>query len=266
MEANDQQLEEMINNNKKLEKIVKKNPKDVTEEDDKNFVKLFKESQVIMPVEFNPENRKESMRLNEPPSFKPRFISKKGNDNESIIPLFTNPNEMADLKEKVSTVIIYTEDLFNMLKNAEDISGIVINPFNEPYMEFPFTTFLEMFLKKEEIAEAGIDVFNKAIPLEENTVIFYREKEPTMKQMAENGIYCSELALAANIDGNDNMEYPYLNILLLPKSTKIIYSKELGEETKRDIFLAPRTEFEFIDQEDEYTFKWVCTKQHFYND
>ena len=32
-----------------------------------------------------------------------------------------------------------------------------------------------------------------------------------------------------------------------------------------DILLAPKTEFEFVSQEDEYTMLWKCVNQKFYD-
>ena len=109
-------------------------------------------------------------------------------------------------------------------------------------------------------------IFEKAMPLNQEIRVYYRELEPFMKKQAVNGVYSSPDPLKASVNMHFDDNIPYLNVLILPKDTRTVYlGGMMDPEMSCDILLAPETEFEFVSQEDEHTMIWKCVNQKFYD-
>lgn len=101
--------------------------------------------------------------------------------------------------------------------------------------------------------------------LEEDTALFVRESEPFMKNDAIDGVFRPEIPfnVSTKKDFHDHLEY--LNILLMPKSKKIVYIGDVVDDDHYNVIIAPDTEFEFVKDIDEFTSVWKCGAQPFYD-
>ena len=57
----------------------------------------------------------------------------------------------------------------------------------------------------------------------------------------------------------------YLNILLMPKTSRIVYTGDFVDENAYDVIIAPGSEFEEVENIDEFTTVWKCRAQPFYD-
>lgn len=241
--------------NVKLKKLMKIEPEYMSKQEYGSFVEEFKDSQLLLPVKIYSNNN-----INEPLSFKPIIIEENGC---KCIPLFTDNDELKKDNHSGSTIAIFMKDLKDMLEDSFEIDEIIINPSSDYTICIDLDSFFNIFEVKND---SNNWIFDKARPLNQEVKVYYREEEPLMKKQAVDGIYSSSNPFKASVNMYFNEHIPYLNILMLPKNTKIVYlGGMIDPETRCDILLAPETEFEFISQEDEHTMIWKCINQKFYD-
>ena len=244
--------------NAKLKELMKIEPESMSKEEYGSFVDEFKKAQLLLPVEIY--SKAQSDEINEPLSFKPMVIEENGC---KCIPLFTDNDELKRDKPPVSVIAIFMKDLKDMLEDSPEIDEIMINPSSEYSICIDLDSFFDLF-KVEDNPNNWI--FEKARPLNQDVKVYYRENEPLMKKQAIDGIYSSQDPFKASVNMHFNDHIPYLNVLILPKDTKTVYlGGMMDPEMGCDILLAPKTEFEFVSQEDEYTMLWKCVNQKFYD-
>ena len=106
----------------------------------------------------------------------------------------------------------------------------------------------------------------KYVELEEDFAFFVRGEEPFMKQEAIDGVYVPNIPFNISSRKDFKKEWKYLNILLLPKTTKIVYIGNVVDEDAWDTIIAPGSEFEQVEEIDEFTTVWICRAQPFYDD
>ena len=241
--------------NNKLKELMKIEPDSMNKQEYDSFVSEFKKAQLLLPVEVFSKSRSDE--INEPLSFKPMIIKEKGC---MCIPLFTDNDELKKHNPPASVIAIFMKDLKDMLEDSPEIDEIMINPASEYTICIDLDSFFNLF---------KIDnnwIFEKARPLNQDVEVYYRENEPLMKKQAVGGIYSSRDPLKASVNRQFNDHIPYLNVLMLPKDTKMVYlGGMMDPEMSCDILLAPETEFEFVTQKDDYTMIWKCINQKFYD-
>lgn len=248
--------------NKRLEELLKIESQDLTKEQYHEFLIILKESQFLMPIDitsglpnFEDLEVGQTGTLDEPLRFKPVIF--KDDLNRSIIPLFTNNEELTKTGAKFHAFGLFSQDLANMLKNKENIDEICINPFSRFSINIHLDDFLNLFFVENKFE----NIFNKLKALEEIVVVYFREEKPFLKQNAQNGIYVDDLPFRASLDSDFKKHLPYLNVLFLSPGTKMIYLDENVDSNEYyDIVLEPKTELELLDENDENTMFWVCGK------
>lgn len=248
--------------NKRLEELLKIESQDLTKEQYHEFLIILKESQFLMPIDitsglpnFEDLEVGQTGTLDEPLRFKPVIF--KDDLNRSIIPLFTNNEELTKTGAKFQAFGLFSQDLANMLKNKENIDEICINPFSRFSINIHLDDFLNLFFVENKFE----NIFNKLKALEEIVVVYFREEKPFLKQNAQNGIYVDDLPFRASLDSDFKKHLPYLNVLFLSPGTKMIYLDENVDSNEYyDIVLEPKTELELLDENDENTMFWVCGK------
>ena len=106
----------------------------------------------------------------------------------------------------------------------------------------------------------------KYVELEEDHAFFVRGEEPFMKDEAVDGVFVPNIPFNISSRREFKSEWKYLNILLLPKTTKIVYIGNVVDEDAWDTIIAPGSEFEQVEEIDEFTTVWICRAQPFYDD
>lgn len=242
------------------------------------YAQLFRNLRVFLPViikgnsfEGNENAEKgEILQTKEPVSFDINYLS---NENGNSVPIFTSEEKMEESGFSSSTYVLYMKDLAEMLKQSDKYSFITINPFTQFGLDQP----IDLFLKLIDNPNLEDDITNplktvlkmlkeRSIELRESNVFYIKGGINFMMDNAVNGVYTHPDPLNASSTKNFLKEYDYLNIILMPKSKKFLFTGEMLEKNHFDILLAPETEFEFVDELDEFTTVWKVGDQPFYND
>ena len=99
--------------------------------------------------------------------------------------------------------------------------------------------------------------------LEEDVALVYKDSENFMVENAVDGVYVPQIPFRASSNPKYGEDLKYTNILLMPKSTKILVT---GQDVDLDIIIAPGSEFNLEEELDEVTTIWKCGAQPFYDD
>lgn len=255
--------------NKLLEELMMINPETMTIEEQNMFLDELKKSQLYLPIEivsnsfdFNKEDIGKTLELNEPLRFKPIKIY--DSNNTVILPLFTSDEEFKQSPIDSSNILMYTEDLANMLNDGrDDFDEIMINPSTETPVSLDIDSFLDLF--NEDMFDVLYGLFKlfeeKATALKEDHTFYLREKEEFMKKNSNEDIFTSQIPFNVSTSENFNKDYPYLNILVLKEGMKVLYlGNIIDPETNYDTILSPNIKFRFLKYIDEYTLLWECVK------
>ncbi len=281
MKIPDDKLEELkkqtMVDNSRLEELIKDMDEGfVGPEKREEFHELLKKSQLFMPVVFS-QNMDEALENNRPGEifvpegqvgFDINYIKLDGNGR--AVPLFTSKELLESTGLQSSTIAIFMSDLANMLKESNRYSLIAINPFTDLLVQIPFTSFLALF---NEMSSEQKDAMDKLIRLlktqsmvtPKNIKVVFRDNENYMKKLAINGRFAPTVPFKASSFPDFQKELKYTNIILIPKNKRILY---LGGIVSRDVFdtiIAPETEFELVEELDEFTTVWKVGKQPFYD-
>ena len=274
----DKQSEELkkesIVDNSALEEIMKKK---ITPETQREFFEIFKESQLFMPVTYS-ENMFEGIEnAKEGDVFEPQgqigFDINYLTDSEGnkAVPLFTSDEAMEKAGVRSSVYALYMSDLAYMLKQTDRYSVIAINPFTEHDINMPVQAFLSLFEEPSEEKKEFLEFLNRilnslkeySVELEENTTLFIRDDENFMIDNAVDGVFTPNAPFFASTNPKFGEEFKYTNILLMPKSKKIL---QIGPDEELDIIIAPGTEFKLQDTLDGTQNLWMCGDQPFYDE
>ena len=261
--------------NTKLVELIKKMDAGLVEAKTRNeFFEIFKNSQLYMPVMMSDnifegiENAKEGDVI-EPEGqvgFDINYLKYDG--DKKAVPLFTSSELMESTGLKSSAIAIYMSDLADMLSQSDRYSLIAINPYTDLSIDMPMDTFLKLFWQNpmETMMEIIKMLLEKSLELEEDYAFFVRDSEPFMKNDAVDGVFTPNIPFNVSTRRDFKKELEYLNILLMPKTTKIMYIGNVVDEDHYDTIIAPGSEFHFVEDVDEYTSVWKCGSQPFYDE
>lgn len=246
---------------------------DLPAEGKNEFIELFKQSRLFMPIEmnmeaFDPENLEVGKVSQGPLGFDIKYIE---NENGKTVPLFTSDEVMEKAGVRVSTYVLYMSDLAEIMKQTDRYASIAINPFTEHGLDITMETFLGLFKEASPEEKMMADALNQilevlrkhSIELEENTTLFFRHDENVMVENAVDGVFVPELPFSVSSNPKYGEGLKYTNILLMPKSKRILPA---DPDADLDIIIAPGTEFKLEDTMDGTQNLWMCGAQPFYDD
>lgn len=277
----DKKLEELkkeaMVDNSKLEEILEK---EITPEMEHEFFKILKKSQLYLPISPSAnmfegiENAKEGdvFETKGQAGFDINYLTD-ANGNKAV-PLFTSDEAMNEAGVRSSTMVMYAEDIADLLKQSDRYRIIAINPFTAHDINMPIQAFLGLFEEPTEEAKKLRDTLNvilnilkeKYIELEDDYTFYVRDAEPFMKENAFDGVFVPNIPFNVSSRKDFKEELKYLNILIMPKSSKIVYTGDVVDENSWDTIIAPGSEFEHVEDLDEFTSVWKCRAQPFYDD
>ena len=151
-------LEELIKqttqvDNSALEKLMSEK---FTAESEREFLEIFKESQLFMPVTYS-ANMFEGIEDSKPGdifepqgqvSFDINYLT--GKDGTKAVPLFTSNEMMEKAGVRSSANVLFMSDLADMMEQTDRYSAIAINPFCEHDIVMPMEMFLGLFREPTE--------------------------------------------------------------------------------------------------------------------
>ena len=268
-----EKLDETVKmDNSKIEEILKK---ELTLETQRELFDVLKDSQLLMPVTYSDNLFKDIENVKpgdviEPEGhvgFNINYITDE--DGKKAVPLFTGDNVMEEIGLKTSAMAIYMSDLAGMLLQTDKYELVTINPFTAHDVIIPIHAFLDLFngsgedIEFQKTVDMILELLKKhSVELEENTTLFLRSDENIMIDGAEDGLFVSEFPIAVSSSPESMKDLKYTNILLMPKSKKILPT---DPQMDLDIIIAPETEFYLQDRQDEFTSLWMCEAQPFYD-
>ena len=260
--------------NSKLEELMKQ---DITPEMQKEFFEIFKDSQLFLPVTFDEgmfkgiENTAvgEVIESDENIGFSINYLT--DSDGAKAVPLFTSSEVMESVGITSSLYAIYMSDLADMLSRTDKYSVIAVNPFTDHDINLPVDAFINLF--KSQPQQEVIDSINAVLKmLDENSIelddeygFYLRSDEDIMKNQAIDGVYVPSIPLSVNSKSEFEDDFEYMDIILMPKGSKILFfGTEMGK-TQYNTIIAPGSEFQFVEDVDEYTSVWKCVAQPYYD-
>lgn len=268
--------------NSRLEELLQMFKDDPSAKTVQELGEEIKRSQLYLPVVYPDsifegiENAKEGDVIEGPSGFNINFLTTA--DGNKAIPLFTSSKIMEDLNLRSSVIVMFVEDLVNMLQGAEDTYELVtINPMTETGIDMPILTFLNMFNEGEMSEEEKrfrenlnqmIDILkNYSVELETKVILFAKGPNDFMKEAAIDGVFVPNIPFSvSSMKDFEEEESPYLNVILADVGKKLVVFGEPTEENPFNIMIAPGTEFEIVEEEDEFTTIWKIGKQPFYDE
>ena len=274
----DKKLEELkeqaVVDNSRLEELMSEK---FTPESEREFLELFRQSQLFMPVTYSPnmfegiENAKEGD-VFEPQGqvgFDINYLT--GNDGTKAVPLFTSDAMMEKANCRSSSIAIFMSDLSEMLKQTDRYSAIAVNPFTEHDIVMPMEMFLSLFHEPTEEEKKFLETLSTVLKvleehsaeLEKDTMFLVRSDEDFMRKEAVDGVFVPNIPFNVSSNPKFGEGLKYTNILLFEKAKKILRTGPPSEE-KFNIIVAPGTEFILEDELDEFTTVWKCGAQPFY--
>ena len=147
--------EETEIDNGKLEELLQKFKDNPSNETAQELGEELKQSRLYLPIVQSDSMIEEILNgevgevreFKQPAGFDINYLT---NDiGEKAIPLFTSDKVMEETNLRSSTMVMYVEDIVNMLQGSEERYQLVtINPMTETGIDMPILTFLNMF--KEE--------------------------------------------------------------------------------------------------------------------
>ena len=254
---------EMIDN-KKLEELLVFDQTNSLINPDK-FLNLLKKSQMVLPADFTKDTYTGLETVNsdgeiEKVSFDINCLTT--DDALKSVPLFTGMGVIEKHNLKTSVVLIHMRELAEMLE-ASDYSAIVVNPFTEQSIDIPIDMFLELFEDDFKSDLTMLDLIaQKSETLKMDTLFFIRSDDDFMKDQSADGVYvCEEIF---NVNSRDKNDAEYLNILVMPESSRIMYIGGIFDDAPFDTVIAPGSEFELVKEIDSTTRQWRCIRQEFF--
>ena len=260
--------------NSKLEELMKE---EITPEMQKEFFEIFMESQLFLPIMPNEnmfkgiENAKvgDVVETDGQVGFKINYIT--DSDGSKAVPLFTSSEVMESTGFRSSVFAIYMCDLADMLKETDMYSLIAINPFTDHDLNMPIDAFLNLFEDQpsQEIIDSIYALLKLLdeffIELDDEYGFYLRGNRDIMKTYAVDGVFTPTLPLSVHSKREFEKDRKYLNIVLMPKGSRIVFLGDDTGETQHDTIIAPESRFVHVDDADEYTSVWRCVAQPYYD-
>lgn len=248
-----------------------------TAESQDEFLRLFKQSQLYMPVEYSANMFEGIENAKEGDIFEPEgqvgfdIICLTSDDGSKAVPLFTSDEMMEKAGIRSSAHVLFMSDLADMLKQTDRYSAVAVNPFIENGIIMPMKMFLDLFYEPTEEEKGFIKEFNRmleiirkhSIELEENTTLFFRNDENVMVDNAVDGVFVARMPFKVSSNPEYGKSLKYTNILLIPEGKRIL---PIGPDEELDIIIAPGTEFKLEDTLDGTQNLWMCGAQPFYDE
>lgn len=271
-------MEECAVDNSRLEELIKEMDEGLVDPKKREeFFELFKKSNLHMPVVLSDEwfediENFEPGRIRttgENAGFNINYI-KLGGD-EKAVPLFTSSELMESTGLKSSTIVLFMSDLANMLKQTKRYSWVLINPYTDLDVHMPLESFLglfnEMTLEQREATDKLLFLLKtQSIKIDQNIKVVFRCEEDVMKERAVNGVFIPDIPFKASSFPDFQKELKYTNIILIPKNKRVLYFGGIVDKETFDTIIAPETEFELVEELDEFTRVWGVGKQPFYGE
>jgi hypothetical protein len=273
-----EKLEELIKqtvvDNSRLEELMAKG---LVGETKVEFLELLKESQLFLPVTYS-ENMFEGIENSKPGDiFQPKgqvgfdinYLT--GKDGSKAVPLFTSDEMMEKAGLRSSANVMFMSDLAEMLKQSDRYSAVAINPFTEHDVVIPFEGFMNLFYEPTEEEKQAMEALNQilevmkehSVELDKDYAFMFRNDEDVMKEHAVDGVFIPPLPFNVSSNPEFGKDLKYTNIILMQESKRIF---PIGPDADLDIVIAPGSEFELVEEPDEFTRVWKCGAQPFYDD
>jgi hypothetical protein len=115
----------------------------------------------------------------------------------------------------------------------------------------------EEYIPFDDFLEVGKSIFDKGMVLDEDLLVFRRQSEP-LSTYSSNGIYHSDSFLSTSISKNvKSEEYgEYLEYILIPKGTKILYIEVTGTKFEYEILFDKGLNLKKIGQKNDKITCW----------
>ncbi len=249
--------------NSKLKAMLKANLNNMSKKQKKEFFDELINAKLLLPItiksNFQDNQQKDisDIDLNEPVDITP-LIGKL--DNRSFIPLYTD----MDSSKKIGNtnfMQVDCEEVAAMIIQTKDIDTVVLNPGEEFSMELSIDSFIN-FVTKRKFGEIMTFLEDNAQVLNQDSRFYLRENVPLMKDLAEDGIFSSDLPFLVNFI-DKSTEFKYLNIIIVPKGVKFIFLGKNGNSFGDSLFL-PTIKFKLISEEDN-VLTWKFVSQNLQN-
>ena len=259
--------------NSRLEEIMKQ---DLTVEMQNELLEVLKESQLIMPVIYSEnmfegiENAKKGdvFEIREQSGFNINYLTDQ--DGNRILPLFTSDEMMEAAGLRSSAYVLFMSDLANLLKQTDNYKEISINPLTEFNLSLPVEAFLQLFEEVPDMFETLNGIIKilreHSKELKENYMFYLRSEDDFMKEEAIDGVFTPNIPFNISSREDFHKDMKYLNVIILPKTTKILFIGNVVDEDAYDTIIAPGSEFKWIEDRDEFTRIWECGEQPFYDE
>ena len=241
------------------------------------FVDEFKKSSLYLPVIMSDEMFDE-IKSGEPGEIS-SFSKEVGYDinylaydgDKRAVPLFTSKEMMERAGLESSAIVLPMEHLRDMLEQSDRYSMVVVNPYTPLDVQMPITSFFNLFRERSDEETEALNQLLAllkihSIEVEEDMTAVFRLDQDIMKQQAIDGIFVANIPFKASSNPDFEKELKYTNRILIPKGTKILYLRGMVPENVFDTIIAPFTEFELVEEPDEFTRVWKCGAQPFYDD
>ena len=191
-------------------------------------------------------------------------------EDEFAVPLFTSKELMEGIGLQSSVIMMPVEMLVDMLKDSERYSRVIINPYTDLDVQMPYASFINLFNEitdtEKEAMDQLIELLRKhSMEVEENVRAVFRDNENIMRKSVMNGLFVANIPFKASSNPDFQKELKYTNIILIPKGKKILYVGGMVSEDVFNVIIAPKTEFEFVEELDEFTTVWKVGAQPFYD-
>lgn len=256
--------------NSRLEELI---AHDITPQMEREFFEILRDSRLFLPVTLGEdafagiENSKPGDVIEGPEGFSINYLET--SDGKRIVPLFTSGEMMKKAGARTSVMEMYMSDLAGMLEQTDKYSIISINPFTEHDLNMPIEVFLNLFNPLQQAAEVLPEILKilkeKSVELEDDYMFYVRDDEDFMMEDAVDGVFVPNIPfnVSSRRDFHENLKY--LNVLLMPKTKRILFIGDVAGEDSFDTIIAPGTEFEFVEEIDEFARVWKCGAQPFYD-
>ena len=228
---------------------------------EEEFLKLLKTSQLFVPVDFTQDRYGGFDCEGQEVRFDIKCLT--SDNGLKAVPIFTSLDILSERGIETSTVALHMNNLAIILLE-EEYYVVVINPFSEMSADIPCETFLEMF--RQDCGDKSIlDVIRDASVELDCTMWFYlRDDENSMVKNAVDGIYVVDKPL--NVNSIDKVTSCYVNVLEMPKSSRVLYIGEGWKNANFDIIIAPESKFEYVKEINEGAHLWKCIEQPFFDE
>ena len=262
--------------NTKLNNLMSIHPEDMSYCQREDFLEELKQVRLIMPMEIiscvDFENLTQlkvgdSVKFDGGLRFKPFKL--KDNQDNVILPLFTDENELKNSNIDNHVMVMYSSDIADMLKDLTDeFDSIALNLSNEYAISMTVMTFINLFNQKEEnfiLKDVLHELKEHYIELHENLALYCRTDKPYFYQKKDDNVYTNKMPLNLHFSSSFNEEDEVLNEFLIPEGTKILFLGEaIDPKTNYPFILAPFNHFQFIEKETEYKYVWEWIGEDFY--